>query len=93
MANTDGGVILQGVEDGTGEVTGLHKKRKDVMDLCRLDEKQAYAMLHRMAKQGELRMEGKKRTAFYVLNKDETGVKQTTRRFAMGSRSSRLKCY
>ena len=24
MANTDGGVILQGVEDGTGEVTGLH---------------------------------------------------------------------
>ncbi len=26
MANTDGGVILQGVEDGTGEVTGLHRK-------------------------------------------------------------------
>ncbi len=25
MANTDGGVIVQGVEDGTAEVTGLHR--------------------------------------------------------------------
>ena len=29
MANTDGGVIVQGVEDGTGEVTGLHRKHVD----------------------------------------------------------------
>ena len=26
MANTDGGIIVQGVEDGTGEITGLHWK-------------------------------------------------------------------
>ena len=26
MANTDGGLLLQGVEDGTGEITGLHRQ-------------------------------------------------------------------
>lgn len=28
MANTDGGVLIMGVEDGTGEITGLHSQHR-----------------------------------------------------------------
>ena len=28
MANTDGGVLILGVEDGTGEITGLHSRHR-----------------------------------------------------------------
>jgi ATP-dependent DNA helicase RecG len=42
-------------------------KRKDVMDLCHVGGTEAYAILDRLAKHGELLRNGTRRGAFYVL--------------------------
>ena len=40
--------------------------RRDVRDLCRLDSRQAERLLRRLSRQGEIRLQGEKRGAYYV---------------------------
>ncbi len=53
-------------------------RRKDVMELCRIEWKPAYSLLQNLVTQGELRRQGSRGTAFYELpgqERDKNGTR------------------